>query len=70
MSERMAKLYEKAWNQTVSGLSKWQKNIIINHPLSTDRTHQEISREVARTAALLAEKWDRAEKPILSGTNN
>ena len=59
MSERMAKLYEKAWNQTVQELNDWKKNIIINHPLSTDRMHQDVSREVAHTASLLAEQWER-----------
>ena len=29
MSERMAKLYEKAWNETVEGLSDFKKNIIL-----------------------------------------
>tara|TARA_B100001971_G_C18073346_1_gene474293 strand:- start:369 stop:581 length:213 start_codon:yes stop_codon:yes gene_type:complete len=70
MSERMAKLYEKAWNQTVQGLNNWKKNIIINHPLSTDRMHQDVSREVARDAARLAEQWDKEEAPILSGNHN
>ena len=58
MSERMAKLYEKAWNQTVQDLNDWKKDIIINHPLSTDRMHLDVSREVARDAIRLAEKWE------------
>ena len=62
MSKRMAKLYEKAWNQTVEELNEWKKNIIINHPLSTDRMHQDVSREVARDAARLAEQWEKELK--------
>ena len=59
MSERMAKLYEKAWNETVDGLSEWQKNIIINNFPYENTSDKRVSDEVARTAALLAEKWDR-----------
>lgn len=58
----MAKLYEKAWNQTVQELNEWKKNIIINHPLSTNRMHQDVSREVAHDAAHLAEVWERELK--------
>ena len=59
MSKRMAKLYEKAWNKTVEGLSDWQKNIIINNFPYNDRRDKEISDEVVRDAARLAERWDR-----------
>ena len=31
MSKKMARLYEKAWNETVEGLNKWKKDIIINN---------------------------------------
>ena len=59
MSERMAKLYEKAWNETVEGLNDWKKNIIINNFPYKDRCDADVSKEVARDAARLAEKWDR-----------
>ncbi len=58
----MAKLYEKAWNQTVEQLSDWQKNIIINNFPYDDSSDKRVSDEVARTAALLAEKWDKESK--------
>ena len=58
MSERMAKLYEKAWNQTVEGLNDWKKNIIINNFPYKDRCDKDVSDEVAHTAARLAEKWE------------
>lgn len=58
----MAKLYEKAWNETVEGLSDWKKGIIINNFPYEDRCDKEISNEVARTAARLAEKWERELK--------
>ena len=54
----MAKLYEKAWNQTVSELNDWKKGIIINNFPYEDRCDKEVSNEVARTAARLAEKWE------------
>ena len=62
MSERMAKLYEKAWNQTVEGLNDWKKNIIINNFPYNDRCDRDVSDEVARDAARLAEKWERELK--------
>ena len=59
MSERLAKLYEKAWNQTVEGLSDYQKNIIINNFPYNNRVDKDVSDDVARVAARLAEKWDK-----------
>jgi hypothetical protein len=59
MSEQMAKLYEKAWNQTVEGLNDWKKGIIINNFPYEDRCDKEVSDEVARDAARLAEQWER-----------
>ena len=59
MSERMAKLYEKAWNETVEALSDYKKDIIINNFPYVDRVDKDVSDEVARDAARLAEKWDR-----------
>jgi len=59
MSKRMAKLYEKAWNQTVESLNDWKKDIIINNFPYESRQDRDISSEVARDAARLAEKWER-----------
>ncbi len=55
----MAKLYEKAWNQVVNDLNDWTKNIIINNFPYKDRCDKEVSDEVAREAARLAERWDK-----------
>ena len=55
----MAKLYEKAWNQTVESLNDWKKDIIINNFPYESRQDRDISSEVARDAARLAEKWER-----------
>jgi len=54
----MAKLYEKAWNQTVEGLTDYKKNIIINNFPYANRVDKDVSDEVARDAARLAEKWE------------
>jgi len=59
MSERMAKLYEKAWNQTVESLTDYKKDIIINNFPYDTRVDRDVSNEVARDAARLAEKWDK-----------
>jgi hypothetical protein len=59
MSEQMAKLYEKAWNQTVEGLNDWKKGIIINNFPYEHRCDKDVADEVARDAARLAEKWER-----------
>jgi hypothetical protein len=67
MSKRMAKFYEKAWNETVAGLNDYKKNIIINNFPYECRVDKDVSNEVARTAARLAEKWEKEEQPILSG---
>ena len=58
----MAKLYEKAWNQTVEGLSDYQKNIIINNFPYNTRVDKDVSDDVARDAARLAEKWEEELK--------
>jgi hypothetical protein len=55
----MAKLYEKAWNETVEGLNDYKKNIIINNYPYKDRHDREIADDVVREAISLAEKWDR-----------
>ena len=62
MSERMAKLYEKAWNQTVEGLNDWKKNIIIEKFPYENRADKDVADEVVRDAIRLAEKWDREMK--------
>ena len=62
MSERMAKLYEKAWNETVEGLNDWKKGIIINNFPYKDRCDKDVADEVARSAARLAEKWDKEQQ--------
>ena len=66
MSERMAKLYEKAWNQTVEGLSDYKKDIIINNFPYDNRVDKDVSDEVAGDAARLAEKWDEEFKGKIS----
>ena len=62
MSEQMAKLYEKAWNETVEGLNDWKKGIIINNFPYKDRCDKDVADEVARSAARLAEKWDKEQQ--------
>ena len=62
MSKQMAKLYEKAWNKTVEELSDWQKNIIINNFPYDDPSDKRVSDEVAKAAALLAERWEKELK--------
>ena len=55
----MAKLYEKAWNQTVEELTDYKKDIIINNFPYDNRVDKDVSDEVAADAARLAEKWDK-----------
>ena len=55
MSKRMAKLYEKAWNKTVEGLSDYKKSIIINNFPYDNRVDRDVSDEVAHEAVKLAE---------------
>ena len=62
MSERMAKLYEKAWNETVEGLNDWKKNIVINHFPYENRADKDVADEVTRDAIRLAEQWERELK--------
>ncbi len=70
MSERMAKLYEKAWNETVQGLDDWKKNIIINNFPYDDPSDKRMADGVVKEAIQLAEKWERKETAILTGDNN
>jgi hypothetical protein len=58
----MAKLYEKAWNQTVEGLSDYKKDIIINNFQYDNRVDKDVSDKVAGDAARLADKWDEEFK--------
>jgi hypothetical protein len=62
MSERMAKLYEKAWNQTVEGLNDWKKKIIIEKFPYENRADKDVADEVVRDAIRLAEKWEKEMK--------
>ena len=62
MSKRMAKLYEKAWNETVEGLNDWKKNIIINNFPYDNRTDKDVADSVTRDAIRLAERWERELK--------
>ncbi len=62
MSERLAKLYEKAWNQIVEGLSDYKKDIIINNFPYDNRVDRDVSNAVAGDAARLAEKWEKELK--------
>ena len=55
----MAKLYEKAWNETVEGLDGWKKKIIIENFPYTDPSDKRMSNDVVREAIQLAEKWER-----------
>ena len=67
MSKNMERLYEKAWNETVRGLSDYKKNIVINNFPYESRPDMDIANEVARTASRLAERWEKEEVQILSG---
>lgn len=58
MSKRMAKLYEKAWNQTVEGLNDWKKGIIINNFPYDNPADKRVSDEVIAEAIALAEQWE------------
>ena len=67
MSKKMARLYEKAWNETVEGLNKWKKDIIINNFPYDDRVDKDVSDEVARDAVRLAERWHDEIMAVPSG---
>ena len=58
----MAKLYEKAWNETVEGLSDFKKKIIINNFPYDDPSDKRMADEVVRDSIRLAEKWERELK--------
>ena len=64
MSKRMAKLYEKAWNETVEGLPEFKRNIIINNFPYDDPSDKRMSDDVVKEAIRLAERWEHesAEK--------
>ena len=54
----MAKLYEKAWNETVEGLSDYKKDIIINNFPYDNRVDKDVSDAVVCDAVRLAEQWE------------
>jgi hypothetical protein len=58
----MAKLYEKAWNETVEGLDGWKKGIIINNFPYDNPADKRVSDEIIAQAIDLAEKWERELK--------
>ena len=58
----MAKLYEKAWNKTVEGLSDYKKDIIINNFPYDNRVDKDVSDAVVRDAVRLAVQWERELK--------
>ena len=59
MSKRMAKLYEKAWNQVVDNSSDWRKKVIINNFPYDDPSDMRVANEVTKEAIQLAEQWER-----------
>ena len=62
MSERMAKLYEKAWNEVVDKQPDWKKKIIIENFPYNDPSDKRMSDEVVRDAVRFAERWERVLK--------
>ena len=62
MSEQMAKLYEKAWNQVVNESSNFRKNIIINNFPYDDPADKRVADDVVKEAIQLAEQWERESK--------
>ena len=62
MSKRMAKLYEKAWNEVVDKQPDWKKKIIIENIPYNDPSDKRMSDEVVRDAVRLAERWERELK--------
>tara|TARA_R100000808_G_C2152123_1_gene161433 strand:+ start:3652 stop:3867 length:216 start_codon:yes stop_codon:yes gene_type:complete len=63
MSELMAKLYEKAWNEIVSNQPDWKKNIIINNFPYDDPSDKRVADDVVKEAIRLAERWEREKAP-------
>ena len=62
MSKRMAKLYEKAWNEVVDKQPDWKKKIIIENFPYNDPSDKRMSDEVVRDAVRLAARWERELK--------
>ena len=62
MSKRMAKLYEKAWNEVVDKQPDWKKKIIIENFPYNDPSDKRMSDEVVRDAVRFAERWERVLK--------
>ena len=57
MSKRMAKLYEKAWNEVVDKLPAWKKTVIVNHD-DESPDWDKVSKQVIKDAIRLAESWE------------
>jgi len=70
MSKKMSRLYEKAWNETVEGLSDYKKDIIINNFPYDNRVDKDVSDEVARDASRLAERWYDEIMAVPSGQSS
>ena len=70
MSKKMARLYEKAWNETVEGLSDFKKKIIINNFPYDDPSDKRMSDEVVKDAVRLAERWHDEMMAAPSGHNS
>ena len=69
MSKKMARLYEKAWNQVVNNSSDWRKKIIINNFPYDDPADKRVADEITKEAIKLAESWEWEEAHILTGKN-
>ena len=62
MSERMAKLYEKAWNEIVDKQPPWKKKIIIENFPYDDPSDKRIADDITKETLRLAERWVRELK--------
>jgi hypothetical protein len=62
MSERMAKLYEKAWNEIVGKQPDWKKKIIIENFPYDDPSDKRIADDITKETLRLAEGWERELK--------
>ena len=70
----MAKLYEKAWNEVVSKLPAWKKEVIVNHN-DESPDWDRVSKEIIKEAIKLAESWEweyekKKNKEKVSTTNS
>ena len=69
MSKRMAKLYEKAWNQIVDELPGWKKKVIVNHE-DESPDWERVSHEVTKEDIKLAESCEYDGQKKASTTNS